>query len=126
MPMNRTNELRKLIKSRLGTVCSRVYYDTADDSGMYPHIVFSYDNIDTGDLHRHDMMVNVDIWDKSKSAFTIETLADRVEDLFCAVNLPQDTILPTFFLAGRKSIPDEDKRIKHRLIKVVVQNYEKE
>lgn len=123
--MSRTNDLRKLIKGRLNTVCRNVFFEHADDDKMYPHIVFSYDHIDTGDASRHDMILTIDIWDRSNSAAAIENLADAIENLFNTENLPQDTILPTFFLLDRKPVPDEDKKIRHRLIRVQVQNYER-
>ena len=123
--MSRTNDLRKLIKGRLDKVCSNVSFEQASDDKMYPHIVFTYDYIDMGNINRNDMMVDIDIWDKSDSAAAIEDLADRVEDLFNAQNIPQDTILPTFYLVDRKIVPDEDKKIRHRLIRVQVQNYER-
>lgn len=101
-----------------------VYYEIASDDKMYPHIVFSFDTINTGDLYRHDLSLIIDIYDKADSAYLIEQIADDVEDMFNAENLPQDTVLPTFYLEARRQVPDEDKRIKHRQIEVTVQNYE--
>lgn len=123
--MSRTNDLRLLIKNMLETVCENTFFERADEDKMYPHIVFCYDFISTGDSHRHDATVDIDLWDRGTSAVRIEDMADAVEDLFNNQNKPQDTILPTFYLAGRKTVPDEDKTIKHRLIQVMVQNYER-
>ena len=129
--MSRTNELRNLVKSMLGEWelnaehgIKEVYYEIASDDKMYPHIVFSFDTINTGDLYRHDLSLIIDIYDKADSAYLIEQIADDVEDMFNAENLPQDTVLPTFYLEARRQVPDEDKRIKHRQIEVTVQNYE--
>jgi len=125
----RTNSLRKLVKKMLGETTTEhgikgVYYEFANDGEMYPHIVFGFDNINTGDLCRHDLSLIIDIYDKSDSAYVVERIADDVEDMFNAVNLPQDTILPTFYLEARRPVPDEDKKIRHRQIEVIVQNYE--
>lgn len=125
----RTNELRKLVRLLLGRFkdehgIKEIYYELARDDKMYPHIVFSFDNINTGDLYRHDLSLVIDIYDKSDSAYLVEQIADDVEDMFNALNLPQDTILPTFFLEARRSVLDEDKKIRHRQIDVIVQNYE--
>lgn len=129
--MSRTNKLRKLVKSILGESkfkakhgIKEIYYELASDNKMYPHIVFSFDGINTGDLYRHDLSLIIDIYDKSDSAYLVEQIADDVEDMFNAENLPQDTILPTFYLEARRPVIDEDKKIKHRQIEVIVQNYE--
>lgn len=121
--MSRTNDLKKLIKSQLEKVCENVYHEKADEKKLYPHIVFSIESIDTGDLHRKDYIINIDIWDKSDKTVLIDDLADDVEYLFHAVNLPQGNILPTCFTIDRKRLEDEDKEIKHRLIRLQVQNY---
>lgn len=123
--MARTNDLRKLITKKLKTVCDKVYYKVADEDAMYPHIVFNARDIDLGDRSRKDYVVEIDIWDKSKSAFNIEDLADNVEDLFNAENVPQEHILPTFFLLERKNVQDEDKTIHHVVITVQTQMYER-
>ena len=90
---------------------------------MYPHIVWDLERIDLGDLSRDDLILDVDIWDRNTDAKNIDNLADAVEGLFNAQNLPQQTILPTFFRIDRKSVPDEDKKIKHRVLTFQVQNY---
>lgn len=123
--MGKTNTLRKLVYSLLSHVCQNVYYSQADEKNMYPHIVFAIASIDLGDLNRDDAVVDIDIWDKGTSAVKIEDMADEVEAVFRNNNLPQENILPTFFLMDRKSVPDEDKKILHRLIRVQVQNYER-
>lgn len=123
--MSKTNDLRKLVQSRLKTVCNNVFYEVADKESLYPHIVFSIDSIDLGDFARNDLIIEMDIWDKSTSARAIEDLADDVEELFNNANVPQETILPTFFLIDRKTILDPDKTIRHRIVRVQVQNYER-
>ena len=129
--MGRTNELRKLVMSLLGDAnfkekhgIKEIYHEIASDDKMYPHIVYSFDRINTGDLYRHDLSLTIDIYDKANSAYLIEQIADDVEDMFNAENLPQDKILPTFYLEARLPVIDEDKKIKHRQIEVIVQNYE--
>lgn len=122
--MGKTNELRKLVKSMLLTVTKEVCYRRASDDAMYPHIVFRFKPIDLGDLHRDDIMCEINLWHKGNTA-EIEDMADKVEMLFNAENLPQDTILPTFFKVDRADVDDEDKTIEHRLIRVQIQNYER-
>lgn len=120
----KTNELKKLIQTKLKTLTSNVYFEIASDSALYPHVVFNFKTIDLGDLSRQDYTLDIDVWDKSKSTTAIDTLCDNIESLLQAQNLPQTTILPTFYLIDRKSVLDQDKDIKHRVIRFQIQNYE--
>lgn len=123
--MSRTNDLKKLIQTKLKTLATNVYYEIAADNALYPHVVFTFDSIDLGDLSREDYMLNVDVWDKGKSTTAIDDLCDSIENLLQAENLPQTHILPTFYLVDRRNVPDEDKAIKHRVIRFQIQNYER-
>lgn len=126
----KVNEVKKLIKRQLDTLkdeVKEVYYRDADDDVLYPHITFEYDTISGlgDDLNRQDYMLIIDVWDKQKESVLAEDIADRVEELFSAVNLPQETILPTFYFENRKFLKDEDKEIKHIQLKFSIQNYER-
>ena len=121
--VTRTNDLKNLIETKLKTLTTNVYYEQARDNAMYPHIVFSFRNIDLGDLSRQDYILEVDVWDKGTSTSNVEELSDKVEDLFHCQNLPQNHILPTFYKIDRKSIHDPNKNIKHRQIRFQIQNY---
>lgn len=131
--MGRTNKLRKLVKSVLSDEhfvqtygIKGVWFEVADEGKMYPHITFQFDQINTGDLYRHDLSLIIDLYDKGTSALVVEQMADDVEDMFNAKNLPQEAILPTFYLERRNVVMDEDKMIRHRQIEIIVQNYEEE
>lgn len=121
--VTRTNDLKNLIQEKFKTLTTNVYYEQANDDGLYPHIVFSFRQIDLGDISRQDYILEVDVWDKSRSTYNIEELSDNVEDLLHCENLPQDRILPTFYKIDRKSILDPNKDIKHRQIRFQIQNY---
>lgn len=123
--MSRTNDLKKLIQTKLKTLTTNVYFEQAADNAMYPHIVFSFREINLDDLSRQDYTLNVDVWDKGTNTTAIDTLADSVEDLLHSQNLPQTNVLPTFYKIDRKSIEDPDKSIKHRLVRFQIQNYVK-
>jgi hypothetical protein len=121
--ITRTNDLKKLIQTKLKTLTTNVFFEQATDNALYPHIVFGFREIDLGDLSRQDYVLEVDVWDKGKSTVQVDELSDKVEDLLQAQNLPQTHILPTFYKIDRKSIIDSDKDIKHRLIRFQIQNY---
>lgn len=121
--VTRTNDLKILLKTKLNTLTSNVFFEQATDDALYPHIVFSFRTIELGDLSRKDYILEVDVWDKGTNSTNVDELADKVEDLLQAQNLPQTNILPTFYLMDRKSVLDPDKDIKHRLIRFQIQNY---
>lgn len=122
----KSNALKKLVQTQLKTVMSNVYFELAPDSAMFPHCVFNFQNINLGDLSRDDVILEVDIYDRKNSTQNIDSYADSVEALFNASNLPQTTILPTFFRDGRMTIVDStDKKIRRRKLRFIVQNYER-
>lgn len=121
--ITRTNDLKILLTTKLKTLTTNVFFEQATDDKLYPHVVFSFRQIDLGDLTRQDYILEVDVWDKGTSTTGVDELSDKIEDLLQAQNLPQTHILPTFYKMDRKSIYDSDKSIKHRLIRFQIQNY---
>lgn len=121
----RTNDLQFLVQTKLKTLTANVYHEIANEKKLYPHIVFNFRRIDLGDLWRQDYILEVDIWNKQDSSLRVDDLADSVENLLQAENLPQDNVLPTFYLIDRQNIPDENKEIKHRRVQFQIQNYER-
>lgn len=120
--MSKTNSLRKIIQSKINSVVS-CYYRMADPGALYPHAVYDFENIDLGDINRDDLILIVDLWDKGSNTSRIEEMADQIEEIFNAANLPNEEVLPTFYRIGRKPIDDEDKTIMRRQLKFQIQNY---
>ena len=125
MANSRTNDLKVLLTNKFKTLTQNVYFEQAADSALYPHIVFDFREIDLGDINRQDYVLEVDIWTKGTNTTTIDELADSVEDLLQAENLPQTRILPTFYKIDRRSIIDQDKNLKHRQVRFQIQNYKR-
>lgn len=130
--MAKINELRALIVEQLETIkdtygITDIFYQLAQDSAMYPHVVYSFDGMRslTDDLARRDIDLIIDVYDRQTSTVLINNIADAIEDLFDTENLPQDGILPTFYFVIRRDLVDEDKLIKHIQIEISVQNYER-
>ena len=71
--MSKTIELRKDIQKLFKEVTDKVYYRRAINSNIYPHVVYTIEDI--GDAKS----LNIDIWDKSESTERIEILADEIE-----------------------------------------------
>ena len=117
------NKLRKLVQSKLKTLCQNVYYFLADEEGMFPHIVFNLSRSSKYDLARDDVTLDVDIFSKNEDE--AQTLADAVELMFNALNDPQNQFLPTFFVETIKNVPESEKSIRHKTVEITVQNYER-
>lgn len=126
--MARTNELNKVIMTRLGSMRQRfnlqldsIAYKHIDTAMMYPHIVFEYSTRTPTDMGREDYTLDFHVWTKNQAqAFDI---ADAIIDLFSFRNDPQDTILPTFYFESEGEVEDPDKTICHQVVRFTTQNY---
>ena len=123
LTISKTNDLRKLVQELLKEITPLVYYRKADKDALYPHIVHLIDRVNLIAEHRDDVSLLVDIWTKSESS--ANEFADMVEKKFNRENLPQGSILPTFFLETRITVEDDDKDISHIQMTFTVQNYER-
>ena len=123
LTISTTNELRKLVQELLKEITPLVYYKIADEDALFPHIVHLIDRVNLIAEHRDDVSLTVDIWTKSES--NAIDMADEVEKKLNRENLPQDGILPTFFLETRITVSDDDKDISHIQMTFTVQNYER-
>lgn len=120
--MNKTNALRAIIQKNISKIV-KSYYRIADAKANYPYAVYDFENIDLGDLCRDDLILVIDLWGKGKDTSRIEEMADQIEALFNAANLPGKEVLPTFYRISRKPIDDEDKTLIRRQLKFQIQNY---
>lgn len=121
--MSKTAELRQLITAQLNTIPGVTYYREAPDDASYPYKTFELTTANLGDLNRDDIDLCVDIWDHNTNSKAVETIADAVENLFNAKNLPQTGILPTFFRDSRYQVTEDDKTIQHIQLHFLVQSY---
>jgi len=123
--VSKTVELRKVISSKLKTISDRVSFEVADNEADFPYIVYDLSSVGFGNYPRNDVILTINVWDKTTDTNTIETLADNIESILDHVNNPTTTILPTFYLDSRQNIQDEDKEIKRRQLRFTIQNYER-
>ena len=122
--MSKTATLRKLIREQLQNVEGQTYHNEASEEAVYPYKTFTLKSVSFMDA-RDDFELCVDIWHRGdwKDA---EEIADQIEKLFQNANLPQSTILPTFFRENRYNLEDPDKTLKHIQLRFSVQLYELE
>lgn len=125
--MGKTAALRKLIKEQLQTVTGGTYHKTAPKDAAFPYKTFTLRNVVFTDA-RDDLELCVDVWDRnaSEDPKPAEEIADQIEALLQAANLPQDTILPTFYRESRYTLEDPDKTLQHIQLRFLVQLYEME
>lgn len=121
--MSKTADLRQLIRTQLNTITGESYYRHAPDDAVYPYKTFELSRSNFGDLARDDIDLCIDVWDHATNPKTVERIADSIEDLFNAKNLPQAHILPTFFRDSRYPVIEDDKTIQHIQLHFSVQNY---
>ena len=122
--MSKTTDLRKVITTELNKAQGSTYYRRAPDNASFPYKVFTLQNVSLGDLSRDDFSLVVDVWDRAADPKTAERIADRIEAILNAVNLPQNTIFPTFFRDSRLVIDDDDKDIQRIQLSFLIQMYE--
>ena len=119
--MSKTLELREIVTTELNKSNGESYYEIASDKAAYPYKVFTFDSIDLGDMSRDDLILVVDVW--SNDVKEADQVADTLENNLNGNNTPSGTSYPTFFKTSRTTVPDEDKSIKHRQLKFLIQNY---
>lgn len=124
--MGKTQALRELITSQLETVSGGTYHKHAHQDATYPYKVFSISRVNLGDLSRDDFDVCIDIYDRAPNTKTVDQIGDDIEALFNDANLPQSTILPTFFRSSRYPVEESDKLNQHVQMHFDVELYELE
>ncbi len=122
--MSKTATLRKLVTTQLQTVRGGTYHRKAPDDAEYPYKTFTLTSVSFVDV-RDDFDLCVDIWHRGDWK-DVEEIADQIEKLFQNANLPQSTILPTFFRENRYNLEDPDKTLQHIQLRFLVQLYELE
>ena len=122
--MSKTADLRKLVKEQLQTIQGNTYHREAPNDAAFPYKTFTLQSVTFTDA-RDDFDLCVDIWHRGDWK-VVEEIADQIEELFQNTNLPQETILPTFFRENRYNLEDPDKTLKHIQLRFVVQLYELE
>ena len=118
--MSKTIELRKDIQALLKEVLEKVYYRRASLRKMYPHVIFTIEDIFQAKV------LNIDIWDKSEDTIRIEELADSIEKLKDTVVNNKNHSFILYYNEDRKWIDDDDKSLLRINMTFEIRYYGKE
>lgn len=128
-----TNELRKIVLARLGTIAQAhgitdIGYARVKDDSLFPHLILDISSVTPTDMGRLDFLMDVHIWAKdAAAAFDIQ---DDVRRLFRFWNapdkIPNQTIYPTFYEVSAGQMEDPDKTLVHLVLRMQGQVYDKD
>lgn len=123
--MSSIKELRKVVNTQLNSITGsgKTYFKKAEKEAIFPHKVFTLTNADLGNFPREDFIITIDVWTKDANA--ADDITDSIIKKFNDANLPDNDILPTFYVVESRDVEDEDKSIERRQIKIQCQNYER-
>ena len=123
--MGKTAALRRLVAEQLQAVPGQTYHRNAAPDAAYPYKTYEV-SVSFPDSCQVNCELTVDIWNRGPDWKAVEEIADQIEEIFNDANLPQDTILPTFFRESRTPVADPDKALQHIQQRFFVHLYEKE
>lgn len=121
--MNRVNELKKSIVTKLSAVHPRVYFHVAPDNATYPFLVFDLPNaIDDGTLEQ--FVFDLDGWDDGSSTSTLDTLMYNADNALHRKSIVSNGLTFTMYRNNRLTVGDPDKRLKRTKYIYTVRTYE--
>lgn len=116
----KTIELRKDIVKLLKTINNNIYCRRADPKALYPHIIYSIEDI------YQAKVLNVEIWDRADGTTRIETIADNIEKLKDEVVNNENHSFILYYNEDRKWVDDDDKEIQRVNLSFEIRYYGKE
>lgn len=120
-------EIRKIIKTVLKSVHSRVYYGSAPNDAEKPYLVYDLSNsLDGGSLEQ--FVLDVDAWDMPTNGSTtvLETLIDSADKSLHRKTFTVDgNLAVTFYRENRLPVTDDNPSIKRRKYIYEVRTYER-
>lgn len=100
-------------------------YIPTDKTYPYTQLQFS-NNIPNG--FGELIPMQIDIWDKSHSKATVETIADSIDKIFNRLNETNENFCIQIYRNNpyRLNLPDQDMEIRRRQLRYVIKIYRKE
>lgn len=124
--MTKTQYIRQYVAGKLAETEGGVYHRRAPDDAAYPYKVYRIERVNLDDRTLDLAELVVDVYDRSPSPVTCESLADEVEALFAYVTEPQEHILPTVWREARDTVESEDKELQRIRLRFAIHLYEKD
>ena len=118
--MSKTIELRKDIQNIFKSITENVYFRKANRNSLYPHIVYSIEDI------YNAKVLTIDIWDKYIDTSRIEEIADNLEKIKNIVVNSEFHSFILYYNNDRKWVDDEDKEIQRINLSFQINYYGKE
>ena len=113
--VRRVLALREIIQAKLKEIHPNVFYEDASTENIFPRLVcFLDDSIDDGIVEQFSL--EVDAWDcpEDGSTMTLEQLISDVDLALHRQVIVRDGLSFRFYRLNRRTIRDNDKRIKRR------------
>ena len=118
-----TENLREYLTQQLEITCPRVYNMDATDTSTFPYLV--YDLIGFPEEGKMKYQFEIDIWDRQESSQEVETIAKEIKELFDETVHKDENQLVIIYLTGYKTVREDDKLIKRRMLTFEVSHYER-
>lgn len=114
--------LGDLVDDELKKLADRVYHEVAP-SVAFPYVVYHFSSSHKPEK-REDIILNINIWGQSENTTDIEQIAENIKNRFDNLNIATaDGLLVGFYLLSRGSIPDPDRNIRRREVRLWCKTY---
>lgn len=112
---NKTNELKKFIRSQIETCADNVYFRHSNSDSKYPRVVFDLKMLSTDDIYQK-YILTLDLYDKFNLE-TIDNLADKIEENIGFLDfLGEDFLIKIYPNNDRQYIEETDKTLQRILM----------
>lgn len=122
--MGKTTAARAAIMAELKKLCSRVYYDYADNGAAYPYLVYSLEEVSHLD-GLTPCQLEVNAIDYGASTGICETLADNVQAALDKYMFINGAVQFEVYRGRRQPVREEDKKIIRRRMTFEVRMHER-
>lgn len=108
----KTEDLKRFIVRELKKACPNVAYQKATDKTPFPYIIFDFE--DKKQELGHFIFIELNVYDKSRSTKTIETIADNIEGILDDTFFNEQSFSISIDLNTKNNVEETDKAIQRR------------
>ena len=116
--------LGDLIDQELRKVADRVYDEKLPSEVSLPAVVYRFTGSNRADK-REDFILQINIWGEGQSTLEIEQIADNITRHFDEKHftVTAEGLRVGTFLISRGSVPDPDRNIRRREVRILCKTY---